>query len=354
MTERPNAHAVLKAHDAEVYEALAAPEVFADLFNGSLFAGTQVIRPEMLSQINEKALAGEEGQDKKRLIAYRIRDSSRSCGFSEGLLQVMLGVEGQRMADYGMPVRMLMYDAIAYARQVKALSKRNRREKRLRRGAEFLSGIKKEDRLIPVLSLVFYYGEDQDWDGALSLHDMLEFPEELKAYQKYFSDYRINLVSSRTVNSGSFHTGLREVFELLKVMGDKEGLQRLLEEQREHYSRLDLERGELIACFLDIKLPAMGRGTQTGKAKGKEKVDMCTAIQELIREGEEKGERKGKRKMAENVLKELFNRGFSAEEGAAVTCLELREVQSLFAQWHPGGGDSLTSAGDSMSCHEQI
>ena len=81
---------------------------------------------------------------------------------------------------------------------------------------------------------------------------------------------------------------------------------------------------------------------------------MCTAIQELIREGEEKGERKGKRKMAENVLKELFNRGFSAEEGAAVTRLELREVQSLFAQWHPGGGDSLTSAGDSMSCHEQI
>ena len=27
MTERPNAHVVLKAHDAEVYEALAAPEV---------------------------------------------------------------------------------------------------------------------------------------------------------------------------------------------------------------------------------------------------------------------------------------------------------------------------------------
>ena len=148
MTERPNAHVVLKAHDAEVYEALAAPEV-------------------------------------------------------------ILRVEGQTMAGCGMPVRMLMYDAIAYARQVKALSKRNRREKRLRRGAEFLSGIKKEDRLIPVLSLVFYYGEDQDWDGALSLHDMLEFPEELKAYQKYFSDYRINLVSSRTVDSGSFHTGCR-------------------------------------------------------------------------------------------------------------------------------------------------
>ena len=41
-----------------------------------------------------------------------------------------------------------------------------------------------------MLSLVFYYGEDQDWDGALSLHDMLEFPEELKVYQKYFSDYQ--------------------------------------------------------------------------------------------------------------------------------------------------------------------
>ena len=85
---------------------------------------------------------------------------------------------------------------------------------------------------------------------------------------------------------------------------------------------------------------------------------MCTAIQELIREGEQKG----KRMTAETVLKELFNRGFSADEGAAVTRLELREVRSLFAQWNPGGGDSLTSAsgdsltsaGDSMSCHEQI
>ena len=58
MTERPNAHAVLKAHDAEVYEALAAPEVFADLFNGSL-CGNSGNPAEMLSQINEKALAGE-------------------------------------------------------------------------------------------------------------------------------------------------------------------------------------------------------------------------------------------------------------------------------------------------------
>ena len=34
----------LGAYDAEVYEELSVPEVFADLFNGAVFGGQEIIR----------------------------------------------------------------------------------------------------------------------------------------------------------------------------------------------------------------------------------------------------------------------------------------------------------------------
>lgn len=37
----------LGAYDAEVYEELSVPEVFADLFNGAVFGGQEIIRPEL-------------------------------------------------------------------------------------------------------------------------------------------------------------------------------------------------------------------------------------------------------------------------------------------------------------------
>ena len=36
---------------------------------------------------------------------------------------------------------------------------------------------------MPVITLVVYYGE-KPWYGALSLHDMLHIPEEIKAFVK--------------------------------------------------------------------------------------------------------------------------------------------------------------------------
>ena len=41
---------------------------------------------------------------------------------------------------------------------------------------EFLSALKKDDRLHPVISLCIYYGE-KEWDGPFNLLDMLVIPE---------------------------------------------------------------------------------------------------------------------------------------------------------------------------------
>ena len=38
---------------------------------------------------------------------------------------------------------------------------------------------------MPVITVVVYYGE-KPWDGALTLHDMLHIPEEMKKYVRRF------------------------------------------------------------------------------------------------------------------------------------------------------------------------
>ncbi len=199
MSRRKKGRMALSAYDAEIYEALQEPKIFADLFNGSLFDGQQLIREDMLEEENEKGLVKAQDNHGNPAIIYRVRDNSKKGYFSENRLKVILAVENQRSVHYGMPVRNMMYDAIAYTKEAKALERKNRKELSLKEGKEFLSGLKKEDRLSPLLTLVFYYGEDQDWDGPTSLHEMLQIPKDLESWKKYIPDYKINLVTSRTV-----------------------------------------------------------------------------------------------------------------------------------------------------------
>lgn len=67
-----------------------------------------------------------------------------------------------------MPVREMVYDAMNYAGQVKALSDKHRKRKDYGDGAEFLSGLLREDRLAPVVTICFYYGTGK-WEGPLDL-----------------------------------------------------------------------------------------------------------------------------------------------------------------------------------------
>lgn len=287
MSRRKKGRMALSAYDAEIYEALQEPKIFADLFNGSLFDGQQLIREDMLEEENEKGLVKAQDNHGNPAIIYRVRDNSKKGYFSENRLKVILAVENQRSVHYGMPVRNMMYDAIAYTKEAKALERKNRKELSLKEGKEFLSGLKKEDRLSPLLTLVFYYGEDQDWDGPTSLHEMLQIPKDLESWKKYIPDYKINLVTSRTVKKENFHTGLREVFELLEVFSSREELEMLLREKEDHYKNSDGETSWLVEKFLDIPIL---KENQEKYRDERGKVNMCTAIRDMVKNGEKRGE----------------------------------------------------------------
>ena len=152
---------------------------------------------------------------------------------------------------YAMPVRCMLYDGIDYTGQVERITKKRKEEGALKK-AGGISPMKREDRLLPVITIVFYYGEEQNWDGPLSLHDMLDIPPELEPWTECIQDYRINLVCSQTVNSFHFKTGLRDVFELLPLLKDKEGMKKFLAVKKEEFMHLDAKKGWLVSRFLNV------------------------------------------------------------------------------------------------------
>ena len=66
----------------------------------------------------------------------------------------------------------------------------------------------KEEKLNPVITIVFYHGEET-YDGCMNLHDMLELKEENKTcqrivYKRFIADYHVNLVKAGDLDEGFF------------------------------------------------------------------------------------------------------------------------------------------------------
>lgn len=133
---------------------------------------------------------------------------------------------------------------------------------------EFFSRFRKTDSIFPVITLVLYYGASGDWDGSLCIYDM--FGENLSKDQKeklrnYVSDYKINLV---------------EMQKIQKLVANKEAL-----------SWLDLEARQVISEVMNV----MNLEKYVRTENGKEVVDVCKAVQELIEKGRGAGREEGMR-----------------------------------------------------------
>ena len=185
-------------------------EVFADIVNYLLYEGEKKIRPDDLRELDGEELLVEE---KKVLQRFRDVVKQVTVRQNEEAIYMIIGLENQTQVHYAMPVRTMVYDAMHYAGQVEEIRKQNGRRWKQRKGnngdnngeqagsrvedrlltsAEFLSGITKEDKLLPVITIVILYSSEP-WDGPTSLYDMLatKDPEILK----YVQDYHIHLIA---------------------------------------------------------------------------------------------------------------------------------------------------------------
>lgn len=165
---------------------------------------------------------------------------------------VLLGIENQTRIHYAMPVRNIIYDALQYGKQVEEIARRHERQKDHPGHSqdEYLLGFYKDDRIIPVVTLVIFFGAKK-WDGPLSLHEMMgEQPSEI---MDLVQDYRIHLIQPTTLTDedlGKFQTSLREVMSFIKYSKDKSKIRSLLRDN----PRFRALRREAIMVMMNIPI----------------------------------------------------------------------------------------------------
>ena len=374
--------------------------IFADIVNFMLYDGREVICPEDLEELSceqvmlaerEDFHAEKEKNGKHRSAKYiglqRYRDVQKRLVIRQAkdTVYVLICLENQSEVHYAMPIRNMLNDALNYVRQVETLSKQHfLKAKDLKAGnfgtdnsqtgtsqtdnsetenlqtsiletdnsqidihnrnrKEFLSGIHKEDKLLPVISFVLLF-QDEEWDGPISVHEMLCTDDP--AILRYVQDYKLNLIVPAELTEEAlkkFHSSLREVLSFIKYSKDKEQMNCLIEENFARFSRMEKEAVAVINLFT---------GTNIEIREEEEVIDMCKAWEDMraegIKVGQEEGIKAGRiegikvgraegikvartenRKKQKRIVQNMVDRGYSIEDIMAIMECSREELQEL-------------------------
>ncbi len=308
---------------------------FADQVNGALFHGRQVVKPEELEPADAQFVYLGKEEDKNRnfkVIVDKIR-------LWRGSLIHILAVENQTFVDYHMVLRNMLTESLSYQKQWEHKKEAHKRARDLKVGTdEFFSGMTADEKFMPVITLVVYCGRRCSWDGAKCLHELLEINEEMKGF---VTNYKLNLYDCHEHDTfDEYHTGLRQLFEVVRYGNDKEELKRIMEENREAYSRMDSETRELLEAVAHVKIKEDDKVMRNEE----ETYDMCKAFVDMKLEGIEEGMQKGMQKGMQYHLVQTvcikLRKNKSAETIADELEEELSEIERIIhAQKQVGSYD---------------
>ena len=305
--------------------------VFADAFNYLLYDGRAVIDPHDLKEIDPTEIAlpfgardGKENRKQKEEAVQKYRELLKNAVVMEDgkTAYVLLGIENQTDIHYAMPVKNAIYDALQYGRQVSEIAARHRAERKHQNlekkvsDGEYLSGFYKEDRLIPVITLVIHFGAEE-WDGPISLHEMMEIgnPELLK----YVQDYRIHLIDPFSLTDeelGKFSTSPREVLGYIKYSGDKKQLHSFTDNNPRMTMEADAVRVIRTVTNMPVEIQEEA-----------EEVNMCKAIEEMMEDSRQEGEVSGALRKAKETACALAAMGLPTEQIASAVSIDLEVVK---------------------------
>ena len=190
-------------------------ETFADLFNAYLYNGEQVIKSEELEELDTDASDVVEIGEVKESIRGA-RDVIKIAKKYNGVEYVLLAIENQEGIHYAMPIRVMGYDHYSYNKQYNDRKNYYKKNDIKLKDDELLSGIRKTDKFLPVITLVLYYGE-KDWDGPRSLYDMLVIPDRIK---HFVGNYPINIIQMKD-NDLVLHNQYNvDLFKIMSIIYD--------------------------------------------------------------------------------------------------------------------------------------
>ena len=254
-------------------------ERFADLINGLVGAGKEIVTPSDLTDMDSQTgffkLPAFGGKRKQHY-----RDLVKKAAF--GMNFIVIGLENQEAVHYLMPLRCMAYETDEYERQAVKLRKRVRRQKGIS-PAEFLSGFTRQDRLKPCITLVLYYGEE--WDGAKDMRSLLDLTDIPEEFYGLINNYHIHICEVRKFeNTEVFRTDLKQVFDFIRYSKEPEKLYELVRKDPV-YQELDEDAYDVIAEYVNrMELKEMKKENQEGGT-----VNMSDVVTELIQMGRKEG-----------------------------------------------------------------
>lgn len=256
-------------------------DVFADIVNGLLCRGEQVIHPCDL--VISQPISQYKADDR---IHEMERDVSKY--WKQGNVRIALyGLENQTRVETHMPFRVIGYDGSAYRAQL----------------------LEKKEMIVPVVTLVLYFGTETRWNKPKNIKSLIEIPKWLDSYVE---DYRINV----------FEIAWLSEEELDRFHSDFRIIARFFVEKRKDpdYIPNDPMEIEHVDEFLKLMAVLTGdnRYVDIVKLDGKEIVNMCDVATRLENLGIQKGLAAG---LAEGDMKRLIRqtckkmqKSLSAEE----------------------------------------
>jgi hypothetical protein len=138
-------------------------DVFADIMNVLLFHGEQIIQPESLTDTSVHA----QYRANDRKLHELERDIAKKWK-KRRILLALIGNENQTDREKFMPFRILGYDGNAYQSQYR----------------------KKAKKIVPVVTVVLYFGTKQHWNYPKNIKSLMDIPEKL---EPYVNDYKANI-----------------------------------------------------------------------------------------------------------------------------------------------------------------
>ena len=296
------------------------PEVFADFLNGTIFDGRKEVSAKYLKEHNTVLYDVQRANKQLPKTKTRSRDTVKYL--FEQNQYLVIGIENQDQIHFAMPLRCMEYDAMEYRQQLMQLIHKNQdSHKQHKNSAAFLSKMDATDKLCPVVTLVFYHGNNV-YNGCKTLHEMLEWNHKNQVYTPYIADYKMNLIVLNELDEDIFETGLRDLIGIMKRSKSKEGLKGYVKEHKDRMKNMDELTYDTISVMINHKDIANYKESCRNERGG---IDMCQAIIEMIEEGREEGKIDG----IKIIINNMYQKGYTNIQISEITGVPLEQVQTI-------------------------
>lgn len=313
----------MSAIDAAMHDFMSDPHIFSDFINTFIFDGQPIIAPESLSN-EDSNLAQFIYNDKKQPISIeRHRDIIKSATIHG--TYIFLAIENQTNISAVMPVRSALYDALNYHKQIETIAKINKISGKLS-STNYLSGFTDDDLLVPIVTIVFYYGETP-WNTPRNLYELLNTNRLPSKLYNLIPNYHINIVDIHNIGDTMPIPGdLGIIVHLLKYRSHKKLLKSYIKDNPDFFTRVPQRLLNLITILLNIPWLIKEKEKYISKEGC---VDMCTAIKEWYEEALSEGKTDGL-----NLAGEIIKRKKDGETPEAIALALKLDRQQVYLITH--------------------